>query len=1039
MIPANAITIRSEIMPGATLMADPTVPVAPTEPTVNKTGHQTIDVGIPVEEHPELFLSRSMPTRGDGKIAVFLIDFPDYRNENAAATVDYYDGLYFSGGVLTNWGDATGNVTVSSYFKEQSFGKLNLSGKVFDWYTAKHERSYYDYRKAELISEVAEYYMKQGVDFSQFDGDSDGVLDSIVYHFAGEYSDNRKDPWYDGVTYSAATGSFGKIGNLEFSTMVQVYDGATPNRNKMIGTVCHELLHVLGMPDLYSEVYFGLTPTDDLMANEQNNINPYLKMLLGWIDKVQVITGDTDDIALRICRDTGDVAIVTDQYNGLFDEFYLVAYKNHRLSHTTIWHIDARTTVDGKSFLFNNISYDPRPDKDNPHREKTYSTYMFIEELSGNPKYDFVFNLADSPDVTTFGKDSILGPDSMPSSDMHDGRYTGIRIDGFADHKETYATFDVSFVKDITAPVVATQQQELELQDTVQIRFNEHIYQGTNWNQIQVTDLAGNPINALILRPNYPCNVIEISFADDAYLNGYKLLMPKDSVRDSSGNGLEAVVLTASSDQYFFPTGQVQLPGTGNNVRDNASAYFFPREDGLVVITPLWTNSVYGTKVEFMLLDNSGNVRLQKIVDNPVTDSTIVCVWEAGDGSFVILCGETVASGNRLFCIDINGNVKWTNVTYYSVGNSFLTASCLKYDTGLILNFRSQYPKTTYELMYINAETGKIGKFECRLGNELLDQKVINLKNGKFLRQTLDVYGEGKPTVLELIDLQTFKVVKTGSLKAYSHVIDVVTNDNGTMIVCCKCGENVEAFLLDMNLKVIKSVLIRKGTILANNSVIGIGGNGFCEIERTDVGNHRNAMYHIRRYDRNLNLIWESDVEANFIYYFQSEGGNIWAYKSMFEPERECYIASYGQEPSLPAIKSNVYTISEDYISKIAVGTTAVQLLEKIPDASLKIVHNGAELSGNKVLATGMTVQLIVNQRVVREYQIIITGDTNGDGKITVTDFVQMQAHLLNKTPLQGAAAKAADTSGDGKISVTDYVQIQAHILGKSTVQPRSV
>jgi hypothetical protein len=49
-----------------------------------------------------------------------------------------------------------------------------------------------------------------------------------------------------------------------------------------------------------------------------------------------------------------------------------------------------------------------------------------------------------------------------------------------------------------------------------------------------------------------------------------------------------------------------------------------------------------------------------------------------------------------------------------------------------------------------------------------------------------------------------------------------------------------------------------------------------------------------------------------------------------------------------------------------------------------------------------------------------------------------MQAHLLNKTPLQGAAAKAADTSGDGKISVTDYVQMQAHILGKSTVQPKS-
>ena len=43
---------------------------------------QTVEVGIPVEENPELFLPRSMPTHGEGKIAVFLIDFPDYRNEN---------------------------------------------------------------------------------------------------------------------------------------------------------------------------------------------------------------------------------------------------------------------------------------------------------------------------------------------------------------------------------------------------------------------------------------------------------------------------------------------------------------------------------------------------------------------------------------------------------------------------------------------------------------------------------------------------------------------------------------------------------------------------------------------------------------------------------------------------------------------------------------------------------------------------------------------------------------------------------------------
>jgi hypothetical protein len=69
----------------------------------------------------------------------------------------------------------------------------------------------------------------------------------------------------------------------------------------------------------------------------------------------------------------------------------------------------------------------------------------------------------------------------------------------------------------------------------------------------------------------------------------------------------------------------------------------------------------------------------------------------------------------------------------------------------------------------------------------------------------------------------------------------------------------------------------------------------------------------------------------------------------------------------------------------------------------------------------------------------VVTGDINGDGKITVTDFVQMKAHLLKKSTLQGASAHAADTSGDGNISVTDFVQMKAHLLGKNPVQPQSV
>jgi hypothetical protein len=43
---------------------------------------------------------------------------------------------------------------------------------------------------------------------------------------------------------------------------------------------------------------------------------------------------------------------------------------------------------------------------------------------------------------------------------------------------------------------------------------------------------------------------------------------------------------------------------------------------------------------------------------------------------------------------------------------------------------------------------------------------------------------------------------------------------------------------------------------------------------------------------------------------------------------------------------------------------------------------------------------------------------------------------VLNKSKLTGAAAAAADTNGDGFISITDFIQIKAHILGISSVTP---
>ncbi len=61
---------------------------------------------------------------------------------------------------------------------------------------------------------------------------------------------------------------------------------------------------------------------------------------------------------------------------------------------------------------------------------------------------------------------------------------------------------------------------------------------------------------------------------------------------------------------------------------------------------------------------------------------------------------------------------------------------------------------------------------------------------------------------------------------------------------------------------------------------------------------------------------------------------------------------------------------------------------------------------------------------------VLLRGDVNGDGKINITDMIQVKAHILGNTTLEDNALLGADVNGDGKINIIDFVQIKAIILG---------
>ncbi len=866
----------------------------------------TVEQGIPVEENPELFITRSMPTHGSGKIAVFLIEFPDCPNDNPYATVDFYTNLYFSRSTSTNQSVES----VAEFYYRHSYGKLNLDGQVFDWYTARHERAYYSDRKAELIEEAAAHYQSLGVDFSQFDGDGNGIIDSIVFHFSGEATDIPNDPWYTGLMYTLG----GSIGDMAFTTIVQIYEKAGIDPN-LLNVIEHELMHTLGMPDLYGEAYFGMTPIEDLMSNNSVAVNPYFKLLLGWIDmdSVQIITEDTEHIRLKLYGDemfegTGytDIALITDEYHGLYDEFYLVIYQRHYQYYIpVIFHVDARLNEEGTGFLYNNQMYLPRPDKSNPHGTASYSTHLFIEELSSDPTVNYVLIPPYSREETAFGSDDVLGPNSFPSSDTHDGVYTGIRIDHFTEHNNEYLTFDVSFVEDTAAPIIITDETSLAFNEVVKLYCNEYIYEGEHWPDIRVTDVNGAPLDATVLLPHYPHHELEIIFHDDSYRNGYRLIIPDGAIRDSSGNTLAAITLTAVKDDYLHPASETILPGTGALLRDNGASYFFPHEQDLVVITGLWgTDASSGFLVddafiEFMRLDHEGQVLTQAIVKNPFPKSNIVYVVESGDGRYIFICRMLPSYDNDLlFCITENGELAWANDKHYQTGVTFIgreVYASFKQEHGIVVT-----DNRNVELIAINSITGQVQSI--RLGNydgfDFAYNPFFELSDTRLLRTSLDIVNGIYRTYLNILDKQTGALLLQGSIpgtaeNGYS-VNQISTNDDGTLLLFCTRDLEQRVFLLDAKLRIIRSIELH-----GSSERICLKSNGFYNITITEHGNHDNNRFHIERYDRYLNRIWQTDATASFLYFFSSSTGEILAYTSMLEPERACYIVNYGSESHL--------------------------------------------------------------------------------------------------------------------------------------------
>ena len=132
------------------------------------------------------------------------------------------------------------------------------------------------------------------------------------------------------------------------------------------------------------------------------------------------------------------------------------------------------------------------------------------------------------------------------------------------------------------------------------------------------------------------------------------------------------------------------------------------------------------------------------------------------------------------------------------------------------------------------------------------------------------------------------------------------------------------------------------------------------------------------------------------------------------------------------------FKIDGDVISNISFNTNVDVINSKLSsvNANLKVTsyldRYGNKASGN--VGTGDTL-VITNGSTTKSYKVVIYGDNNGDGKVSVLDLLRVQKDILGSSSLSTYDKKASDTNRDGKIDVVDLLRVQKQLLGNNVIE----
>lgn len=259
--------------------------------------------------------------------------------------------------------EETGWESVSSYFYKSSYGKMNLSGEVTEWFDSgltpeqiySRNSRYDDLGTMYVLDRVYDWLVDKGYNLSEYDVDGDGWIDSIwmIYSCPSNTKVMGTDDnlfWaFTFWDYNNMNAPHSKSKPLPNTYAWASYDFMNEGTSSAINidahTYIHEFGHTLGLDDYY-DYDQKHSPLGGIDMQDWNigDHNAFSKYAWGWVDPIIIDKEQT--VTIHPTSASGDCILIPNNYSWSgcpFNEYIMIDFVDNK----NLWEKDSKFPYDG--------------------------------------------------------------------------------------------------------------------------------------------------------------------------------------------------------------------------------------------------------------------------------------------------------------------------------------------------------------------------------------------------------------------------------------------------------------------------------------------------------------------------------------------------------------------------------------------------------------------------------------------------------------------------------------------------------------------